>query len=78
MAAKIAVFATKGIIFKKVAYLMRFDLLRTKICIISTFEEQLPVKKRLESKKFKMATKTGSDAKVETDSFIIFHLISLI
>ena len=53
---------------------MRFDLLRMKIFIIRTFGEQLLVKKNtVKIEKFNMAAKTGSDAKVETNSLIVFH-----
>ena len=76
MTAKIAFSAFEAIFSNKVAYLMLFDLLRTKICIISTYGEQLPVK-TVKIKKIKMAAKTGRDAKVETNSLIIIHLISL-
>jgi len=70
MAAKISFFANEAIFSCKVAYLIDFDLLYTKICVINTFDEQLPVKKRLKSKKIKMAAKTGSALKAETNSFI--------
>merc|ERR1712115_130994 len=36
-----------------IAYLIDFDLLKTKICIINTFGEQLSVEKRLKSKNSK-------------------------
>ena len=39
-----------------------FDLMRTKISVIKTFGEQLPVKN---VDKFKMAAQTGNDSKVE-------------
>ena len=44
MAAKIAFFANEAVFSCKVAYLIDFDLLRTKICVINTFGEQHPVK----------------------------------
>ena len=49
MAAKMSFFANEAIFSCKVAYLIDFDLLKTKICVINTFGEQLPVKKRLKS-----------------------------
>ena len=39
-------FANEAIFSCKVAYLIDFDLLKTKICIISMFKDELPVKKR--------------------------------
>ena len=53
MAAKMSFFANEAIFLCKVAYLIDFDLLKTKICVIYTFGEQLPVKKRLKSKNSK-------------------------
>ena len=57
MAAKMSFFANESIFSCKVAYLIDFDLLKTKICVINTFGEQLPVKKRLESKNSKWPPK---------------------
>ena len=57
MAAKMSFFANEAIFSCKVAYLIDFDLLKTKICIINTFGEQLPVKKRLKSKNSKWPPK---------------------
>ena len=57
MAAKMSFFAIEAIFSNKVAYLMRFDLLKTKIYIISRYGEQLPVKKRLKSKNSKWPPK---------------------
>ena len=53
MAAKMSFFANEAIFSYKVAYLIDFELLKTKIYIIKTFGEQLPVKKRLKSKNSK-------------------------
>ena len=53
MAAKMLFFANEAIFSCKIAYLIDFDLLKTKICVITTFGEQLPVKKRLKSKNSK-------------------------
>ena len=39
------------------AYLIGFDRLKTKICVINTFEAQLPVKKRLKLKSSKWPPK---------------------
>ena len=64
-------FANEAIFSCKVAYLIDFDLLKTKICVINTFGEQLPVKKRLKIEKFKMAAKTGNDARVERNRLIL-------
>ena len=50
MAAKIVFFANEAIFSCKAAYLIDFDLLRTKICVINQFGEQFPVKKRLKWK----------------------------
>ena len=77
MAAKIAPFANEVIFSCKVAYLIGFDLLRTKICVINTFGEQILVKKRLKLEKFKIAAKTGSAEKVERNSLIGLHLTSI-
>ena len=57
MAAKMSFFANEAIFSCKVAYLIDFDLLKTKICVINTFGEQLPVKKRLKSKNSKWPPK---------------------
>ena len=63
---------------RKVSYLINFDLPRPKICVINTLGEQLPVKKRVKIKKiFKMAAKSGHDVRIETISFILLHLTSL-
>ena len=63
-------FANEAIFSCKLAYLIDFDLLKTEICVINTFGEQLPVKKTVKIEKFKMAAITGSASKVETNSFI--------
>ena len=70
MTAKMSFFANEAIFSCKVAYLIDFDLLKTKICVINTFGEQIPVKKRLKIEKFKMAAIVGSASKVKTNSFI--------
>jgi len=70
MAAKMSFFANEAIFSCKVAYLIDFDLLKTKICVIATFGEQLPLKKTVRIEKFKMAAKTGSDANDETNGLI--------
>ena len=57
MAAKMSFFAIEAIFAFKVAYLVVFDLLKTKICVIKLFGEQLPVKKRLKSKNSKWPPK---------------------
>ena len=69
MAAKMSFFANEAIFSCKVAYLIDFDLLKTKICVINTFGKQLPVKKTVKIEKFKMAAITGSATKVKTNSF---------
>ena len=71
MAAKISILAYEAIFSCKVAYLIGFDLPRTKICIINTFEEQLPiVKKKVRIEKLKLVAQTERNAKVETSSLI--------
>ena len=45
MAAKIALFENAAILLCKIAHLIGFDLLRTKISVTNTFGEQLLVKK---------------------------------
>jgi len=57
MAAKMSFFANEAIFSCKVAYLIDFDLLETKICVSNTFGVQLPVKKRLNSKNSKWPPK---------------------
>ena len=65
-------FANEAIFSCKVAYMVGFGLLRTKICVIDTFVEKLLEIKRWKSKKkFKMLAKTESDTKIETIGFII-------
>jgi len=51
MAAKMSFFANEAVFSSKVAYLIDFDLLKTKICVINTFGEQLPVKKTVKMEK---------------------------
>ena len=72
MAAKISILAYEAIFSCKVAYLIGFDLPRTKICIINTFEEQLPIEKNTVKfeKKLKMVAPTRRYSKVETSSLI--------
>ena len=53
MAAKMSFSANEAIFLCKVAYLIEFDLLKMKICVINIFGEQLPVKKLLKSKNSK-------------------------
>ena len=78
MAPKIAFFfANEAFFLFKVAYLKGFDLLRTKICVIKHIWRASSGKKTIELEKFKMAAKTGSAAKVETNSLIGLHLNSL-
>jgi len=57
MDAKIVFLAKKAFLSCQVAYLVGFDLLRAKICVINAFEEQHPVKKRLKCKKSKWPPK---------------------
>jgi len=47
---KITSFAIEATFLCKVAYLIGFDLLRTKLCIINTFGKQLPFEKRVKLK----------------------------
>jgi len=61
MAAKIAFFADEAIFASEVAYLIGFDLLRTKICVINTFEATSG-KKSYQNKKNQNGHQTGSDA----------------
>ena len=57
MAAKMSFFSNEAFFSFRVAYLIDFDLLKTKICVINTFGEQLPVKKLLKSKNSKWPPK---------------------
>ena len=54
---KISLFCKWSFFSYRIAYLIGFDLLRTKICVIATFGEQLPVKKRLKLKNSKWPPK---------------------
>ena len=49
--------ANEAIFSYKVAYLIGFDLMKTKICVINTFGEQLLVKKPLKLKNSKWPPK---------------------
>ena len=70
MAAKMSFLAIEAIFSFKVAYLIDFDLLKTKIYVINTFGEQLPVKNWLELKNLKWPPKPEVIEKIEIISLI--------
>ena len=77
MATKIAFFAIETIFSnKKPTWWVLASWIR-KYASLVRFESQIQ-SKTVKIKNFKMGAKTGSDAKVETNSLIILHLISLI
>ena len=79
MATKIAYFAIEAIFSNKEAYLMRFDLLRTKLCIISRLHlKRISGKKknRLKSKNSKWPPKSEEMQKLKRYS-IPFDLLNV-
>ena len=78
MAEKMSFFANEAIFSCKVASLIDFDLLKTKICVINTFGEQLPFKKRLKSKNSKWPPQPEMLQKLKRIApMIVFDLLNM-